>query len=94
MLNKIEDQLNKYDDKINFDKEINKEQEELSKKDKYKSELEEILNIKIKNKIINIIYKNISEIKIKYYLIIIEILFTRLHLLKKQKLCVLLNLIK
>ena len=85
MFNEIEDQLNEYDGKINFDEEINKEQEELSKKEKYKSEFEETLNIEIKDQLINIIYKNISEIKIKYYLIDIEILFTRSPFVKKTK---------
>ena len=85
MFNEIEDQLNEYDGKINFDEEINKEQEELSKKDKYKAESEEALNIEIKDQIINIIYKNISEIKVKYYLIDIEILFSRSPFVKKTK---------
>ena len=85
MFNEIEDQLNEYDGKINFDEEINKEQEELSKKDKYKAESEEALNIEIKDQSINIIYKNISEIKVKYYLIDIEILFSRSPFVKKTK---------
>ena len=73
MFNEIEDQLNEYDGKINFDEEINKEQEELSKKEKHKAESEEVLNMEVKDQVINIIYKNISEIKVKYYLIDIEI---------------------
>ena len=85
MFNEIEDQLNEYDGKVNFDEEINKEQEELSKKDKFKAESEEALNIEIKDQIINIIYKNISEIKVKYYLIDIEILFSRSPFVKKTK---------
>ena len=85
MFNEIEDQLNEYDGKINFDEEINKEQEELSKKDKHKAESEEALNIEIKDQSINIIYKNISEIKVKYYLIDIEILFSRSPFVKKTK---------
>ena len=39
MFNEIEDQLNEYDGKVNFDEEINKEEEELSKQNKYKSEI-------------------------------------------------------
>ena len=70
MFNEIEDQLNEYDGKINFDEEINKEQDELSKKDKHKAELEETLNMEIKDQVVNIIYKNISEIKVKYYLVV------------------------
>ena len=85
MFNEIEDQLNEYDGKVNFDEEINKEQDELSKRDKYKAELEEALNIEVKDQIINIIYKNISEIKVKYYLIDIEILFSRSPFVKKTK---------
>ena len=85
MFNEIEDQLNEYDGKINFDKEINKKENELNKKDKYKAESEEILNIDIKDQNINIIYKNISKIKVKYYLIDIEILFSRSPFVKKSK---------
>jgi len=85
IFNEIEDQLNEYDGKINFDEEINKEQKELSKKDKHKIESEEALNVEIKDQIINIIYKNISEIKIKYYLIDIEILFSRSPFVKETK---------
>jgi hypothetical protein len=85
MFNEIEDQLNEYDGKINFDEEINKEQDELSKKDKHKAELEETLNMEIKDQVVNIIYKNISEIKVKYYLIDIEILFSRSPFVKKTK---------
>jgi hypothetical protein len=83
MFNEIEDQLNEYDGKINFDEEINKEEAELLNKDKYKAEAEESLNIEIKDQVINIIYKNISEIKVKYYLIDIEILFSRSPFVKK-----------
>ena len=85
MFNEIEDQLNEYDGKINFDEEINKEENELNKKEKYKAESEEVLNIDIKDQIINIIYKNISQIKVKYYLIDIEILFSRSPFVKKTK---------
>ena len=84
MFNEIEDQLNEYDGKINFDEEINKE-EELSNKEKYKAESEEMLNIEMKDQKIDIIYKNISEIQIKYYLINIEILFSRSPFVKKTK---------
>jgi len=85
MFNEIEDQLNEYDGKINFDEEINKEEKELSKKEKHKAESEEVLNIELKDQDINIIYKNISEITIKYYLIDIEILFSRSPFVKKTK---------
>ena len=85
MFNEIEDQLNEYDGKINFDEEINKEEKEISKKEKHKAESEEILNIELKDQEINIIYKNISEITVKYYLIDIEILFSRSPFVKKTK---------
>ena len=85
MFNEIEDQLNEYDGKINFDEEINKEEKELSKKEKHKAESEEILNIELKDQDISIIYKNISEITVKYYLIDIEILFSRSPFVKKTK---------
>ena len=67
MFNEIEDQLNEYDGTINFDEEINKEEAELVKKEKYKAESEAVLNAEIKDQVINIVYKNISEIKVKYY---------------------------
>ena len=38
MFNEIEDQLNEYDGKINFDEEINKEQDKLFEKNKFKAE--------------------------------------------------------
>ena len=85
MFNEIEDQLNEYDGKIDFDEEINKEEKELSKKEKHKAESEEILNIELKDQEINIIYKNISDINVKYYLIDIEILFSRSPFVKKTK---------
>ena len=85
MFNEIEDQLNEYDGKINFDEEITKEEKELSKKEKHKAESEEILNIELKDQEINIIYKNISEFTVKYYLIDIEILFSRSPFVKKTK---------
>ena len=85
MFNEIEDQLNEYDGKINFDEEITKEEKEQSKKEKHKAESEEILNIELKDQEINIIYKNIDEFKVKYYLIDIEILFSRSPFVKKTK---------
>ena len=85
MFNEIEDQLNEYDGKINFDEEISKEEKELSKKEKHKAESEEILSIELKDQDINIIYKNISEFTVKYYLIDIEILFSRSPFVKKNK---------
>ena len=85
MFNEIEDQLNEYDGKINFDEEITKQENEASKKEKHKAELEEILNIELKDQQINIIYKNISEFIVKYYIIDIEILFSRSPFVKKSK---------
>ena len=85
MYNEIEDQLNEYDGKINFDEEIVKEEKEKSKREKNKAESEEILNIELKDQDINILYKNISELTIKYYLIDIEILFSRSPFVKRTK---------
>ena len=84
MFNEIEDQLNEYDGKINYDEEINKEENKLSNK-RFKAEKEEILMIEKKGQDINIIYKNISELTIKYYLIDIEILFSRSPFVKNAK---------
>ena len=83
MFNEIEDQLNEYDGKINYDKEINEEENASKKENKVKEE--EVLNIELKDQDINIIYKNISEITVKYYLIDIEILFSRSPFVKKTK---------
>jgi len=86
MFNEIEDELNEYDGKMNIDKElIENEQDEKNKTDKHKAQFEEILNIDIKDQNINIIYKNISEITVKYFLIDIEILFSRSPFVKKTK---------
>ena len=86
MFNEIEDQLNEYDKKIDFDKKITNEEKELSKKEKHKAETEEILSIEKKDQdTININYKNISDITVKYYLIDIEILFSRSPFVKKTK---------
>ena len=85
MFNEIEDQSNEYDGKINFDEEITKEEKEQSKKEKHKAESEEILNIELKDQEINIIYKNIDEFNVTYYLIDIEILFSRAPFVKKTK---------
>ena len=63
MFNEIGDQLNEYDGKVDYENEINNE------KDKLKAESEEFINIEIKNQDINVIYRNISDITIKYYLI-------------------------
>ena len=74
MFDEIEEQLLEYDTRIN----LNEEKNELMNKNIYKNKdfVDEFLNFEIKGKKINIIYKNISEIKIKYYLIDIEILFS------------------
>ena len=64
----MKQKLNEYDGKINFDEEIAKEEKELSKKEKNKTESEEILNMELKDQDINIAYKNILEFIVKYYL--------------------------
>ena len=85
MFNEIEDQLNEFDKKIDFDKIITEEEKEKSKKEKNKDESEEILNIELKGEQIHIKYKNISNMTIKYYLIDIEILFSRSPFIKNTK---------
>ena len=85
MFNEIEDQLNEYDKKYDFDEKITEEEKEVLKKEKHKAELEEALNIELKDQEININYKNISNITVKYYLIDIEILFSRSPFVKKTK---------
>ena len=84
--NEIEDQLNEYDKKIDYDEIITNEEKEKTKKEKYKAESEELLTIEKKDQnSINITYKNITEITVKYYLIDIEILFSRSPFVKKTK---------
>ena len=85
MFNEIEDQLNEYDKKFDFDEKITEEEKEVSKKEKHKAESEEALSIELKDQEININYKNISDITVKYYLIDIEILFSRSPFVKKTK---------
>ena len=67
MFNEIEDQLNEYDKKIDFDEKITEEEKESLKSEKHKAELEESLNIELKDQSININYRNVSTITIKYY---------------------------
>ena len=81
MFNEIGDQLNEYDGKVDYENEINNEKDKL----KAESESEEFINIEIKNQDINVIYRNISDITIKYYLIDIEILFNSSPFVKKSK---------
>jgi hypothetical protein len=85
MFNEIEDQLNEYDKKLDFDEKITEEEKESLKSEKHKGELEESLNIELKDQSININYRNVSTITIKYYLIDIEILFSRSPFVKKTK---------
>jgi hypothetical protein len=85
MFNEIEDQLNEYDKKIDFDEKITEEEKESLKSERHKTELEESLNIELKDQSININYRNVSTITIKYYLIDIEILFSRSPFVKKTK---------
>ena len=82
MFNEIESQLNEYDEKVDYENEINDTENKLSKEDLAHSE--EFLSIEIKNKDINVIYRNLSNITIKYYLIDTEILFSRMSFEKSD----------
>ena len=85
MFNEIEYQLNEYDQINNYKEKIKNEEDESSQKVKDNSESGQELSIDIKNKEINIIYKNVSELVIKYYLIDIEILFSRSPFVQNTK---------
>jgi hypothetical protein len=55
------------------------------KKDKkLKGKEEEDINIEIKDKLISVLYKNVNIITIKYYLIDVEVLFSRNPFMKKS----------
>ena len=55
------------------------------KKDKkLKAKEEEDINIEIKDKLISVLYKNVNIITIKYYLIDVEVLFSRNPFMKKS----------
>ena len=84
MFNEIEDQLNEYDKTSNYDEKI-KSEDESSQKVKDIIESDQALSLDVKNKEINIFYKNISELEIKYYLIDIEILFSRSPFVQNTK---------
>lgn len=75
------DGIEKYDD---MDTLLEKEYEENMKKlNKMKGEKEEKLSIEIKENCIDVLYSNISSLTIKYYLIDIELLFSRNPFMKQ-----------
>lgn len=75
------DGIEKYDD---MDTLLEKEYEENMKKlNKMKGEKEEKLSIEIKKNYIDVLYSNISSLTIKYYLIDIELLFSRNPFMKQ-----------
>ena len=85
MFQEIEDQLNEYDGALNVDQIILEQENNLNENNKQKTKEQKFLSAEIKNTEINIIYKNISELIIKFYLIDIEILFTKSPFIKETK---------
>jgi len=83
MFQEIEDQLNEYDGNINYEQLIIGEENKnkLNQNDAHQDEI--FLSLEIKNSDINILYKNISELILKFYKIDIEILFTRSPFIKE-----------
>ena len=84
MFNEIKDKLNEFDGKINIDENLieNNENEikdfyDRTKLNKEKAKKEENLDFEIKENKLHILFKNINEIQVKFYLIDIEILFSR-----------------
>lgn len=77
------DGIEKYDD---MDALLEEENEENMKKlNKMKGEKEEKLSIEIKENSIDIVYSNISSLTVKYYLIDIELLFSRNPFMKQVR---------
>ena len=89
MFKEIKDELNEYEGKENYEGIENMEIDDSSilsdKKDKkLKAKEEEDINIEIKDKLISVLYKNVNIITIKYYLIDVEVLFSRNPFMKKS----------
>ena len=83
MFQEIEDQLNEYDGNINYEQLISGEESQLTQNGKKQTTWDEIfLSLEIKNDI-NILYKNISELVLKFYIIDIEIIFSRSPFIKE-----------
>ena len=90
MFNEISDQLKEFDgvEKFdNLDEVIEKEQAKeggSTKANELKAKKEEYINLSIKDKKITVLYKNIKSLEAKFYLIDVEILFSRSPFMKKK----------
>ena len=86
MFKEIKDQLNEYEGKENYDEIENMDIDEINYKNenKLKAKEEEDLSIEIKDKKISVLYKNINTITVKFYLIDVEILFSRNPFMNKS----------
>lgn len=78
LFDEITDQLKEFDGYMNYDHQINQNDETAKDKNLKKSkELEPYLHVEMKNKRIKVDHENIESIEIKYYIIDPEILFSR-----------------
>ena len=86
MFKEIKDELNEYEGKENYEgiDNIDINDSLISSDNKLKGKEEEDINIEIKDKAISILYKNINKIIVKYYLIDVEVLFSRNPFMKKS----------
>ena len=83
MFTELSDQLKEFDGEAKFDNMDELiENKGTAKANELKAKSEEYLNISIKEKKINVLYKNISKIDVKFYLINVEILFSRSPFMK------------
>ena len=89
MFNEIKDKLNEFDGILKIDEDLIENKEEIKdfydsvKLNKEKAKKEENLDFEIKENKLHILFKNINEIIVKFYLIDIEILFSRSPFMKK-----------
>ena len=89
IFNEIKDKLNEFDGKLNIDENLINNNNEIkdfydsTKLNKEKAKKEENLDFEIKDNKLHILFKNINEIQVKFYLIDIEILFSRSPFMKK-----------
>ena len=86
MFKEIKDELNEYEGKENYEgiDNIDINDSLISSDNKLKGKEEEDINIEIKDKLISVLYKNINKIIVKYYLIDVEVLFSRNPFMKKS----------
>ena len=80
MFKEIEDQLNEYDGNVDYGQLISDEEKNINKQ---KAQDEIFLSLEIKNLDINILYKNASELILKFYIIDIEIIFSKFPFIKE-----------